>query len=315
MILKQGSRSELVKQLQEFLGLKADGIFGKATHQQVVRWQLENGLLGDGVVGPKTWSLMGLATTDRKEVLVDNGNVFTYQKRHLKEGEWFEGPTKKEWIFLHHTAGWENPFNTISGWEGDTRGKIATEWVVGGKNIRNSSDDFDGQIVQAFPTHGWGWHLGTGDNIMHQCSIGIEICSFGGLTYEFFLRKNPKTKKMIRVEGKKNTYYTYTGVECDPSQIEILEKPFRGHIAWHRYSTKQIEATMEIILEISKRDGIDPKRGIIEQIHKRGAFEAFDTTDIKLCQEVKGMWLHTNVRVDKNDLYPCSQMIEMLLSI
>jgi hypothetical protein len=314
MILRVGSRSEAVKSLQEFLNIPSDGIFGRATESAVKKFQEENGLVVDGVVGPGTWRVMGLATTDSSERFNIGENVFTYQKKYLPKDEYFQGPTKKSWIFLHHTAGWENPFNTIDGWDRDPRGEVSTEWVIGGQNIRDLSDDYDGQIVQAFPTGGWGWHLGTGRNTMHMESVGIEICSFGGLFYEGYYVTDELTKKAVWKQGKAKTYYTYTGVIPNSEQIEFLEKPFRGHIAWHKYSTRQVESTRQLILEISKRDGIDPKRGIVQEIVKRGAFDAFNLMDRELCERTKGMWLHTNVRSDKNDLYPSKEMVEMLLS-
>lgn len=49
MILQVGSISELVKRLQEFLNISADGVFGGATQRAVKKWQEENGLIADGV--------------------------------------------------------------------------------------------------------------------------------------------------------------------------------------------------------------------------------------------------------------------------
>lgn len=56
MILKNGSKGDDVKKLQERLGLKADGSFGPGTEAAVKKWQSENGLTSDGVVGESTWS-------------------------------------------------------------------------------------------------------------------------------------------------------------------------------------------------------------------------------------------------------------------
>ena len=58
MLLKKGSRSAEVKQLQAFLGLTADGIFGSGTEAAVKKWQAENGLVADGMVGSMTWAKM-----------------------------------------------------------------------------------------------------------------------------------------------------------------------------------------------------------------------------------------------------------------
>jgi peptidoglycan hydrolase-like protein with peptidoglycan-binding domain len=56
--LKNGTRSDLVKLVQEKVGAKADGWFGPATARKVRDWQKANGLVTDGVVGPRTWGAM-----------------------------------------------------------------------------------------------------------------------------------------------------------------------------------------------------------------------------------------------------------------
>ena len=62
MLLKNGSSGAEVKQLQEKLGLTADGQFGPGTEAKVKEWQAANGLSADGIVGPASWSkLMGAA--------------------------------------------------------------------------------------------------------------------------------------------------------------------------------------------------------------------------------------------------------------
>ena len=58
MLLKNGSKGEDVKKLQEKLGLAADGAFGPGTEAKVKAWQSANGLVADGVVGDGTWTKM-----------------------------------------------------------------------------------------------------------------------------------------------------------------------------------------------------------------------------------------------------------------
>lgn len=53
-LLRRGSKGDGVKMIQEALGIGADGIFGKGTEAAVKKWQSENGLTADGIVGPKT---------------------------------------------------------------------------------------------------------------------------------------------------------------------------------------------------------------------------------------------------------------------
>src|SRR3989344_59053 len=62
--LKNGSRGDAVKQLQMFLnatlnlGLKLDGILGPKTIAVIKKWQADNGLVADGLVGAKTKAKM-----------------------------------------------------------------------------------------------------------------------------------------------------------------------------------------------------------------------------------------------------------------
>jgi peptidoglycan hydrolase-like protein with peptidoglycan-binding domain len=53
--LKRGSEGARVVQVQRWLGIGADGIFGPATRRAVVRFQRRHGLVADGIVGPATW--------------------------------------------------------------------------------------------------------------------------------------------------------------------------------------------------------------------------------------------------------------------
>lgn len=52
--LKVGSKGLEVKKLQEKLGITVDGSFGKLTKKAVQGFQYDNGLILDGIVGPKT---------------------------------------------------------------------------------------------------------------------------------------------------------------------------------------------------------------------------------------------------------------------
>ena len=58
--LKKGAKGESVELLQSMLAfkgyiLKVDGDFGPNTKEAVVKFQIENGLKPDGIVGPATW--------------------------------------------------------------------------------------------------------------------------------------------------------------------------------------------------------------------------------------------------------------------
>ena len=58
VILRKGSKGELVKQLQRALNLVADGVFGTLTEERVKAFQTAHNLKADGIVGPATWTVM-----------------------------------------------------------------------------------------------------------------------------------------------------------------------------------------------------------------------------------------------------------------
>ena len=292
MVLKLGSKGKEVESLQNFLGLKADGSFGPKTEEAVKKWQKENGLTPDGIVGPKTINTMGLLSTDISEnVKEESGLLIT--KSFLDKDEYFVGPSKKEFLFLHHTAGGHNPYSTIKNWNNDTRGRIATEFVVGGPSVAGNDFKYDGTVLQAFPEGGYAWHLGdNGSQQMHKNSVGIEVCNFAYI-----------------VNG-----LTYAKTKADQSQIVTLDKAFRGHKTWHRYSDKQLESLRQLILHIANRDNIDIHSGLIAEIKKKGV-DGFEFNSDAYYGKVKGMWTHTNTRKDKSDMFPQQELIDMLLSL
>ena len=293
MLLKVGSRGKEVKELQEFLEIGADGIFGKGTESSVKKWQSENGLVADGIVGPATWDVMGLATTDSSEQIYTTENGLVVEKYFLPKGEYKNGPTNKEYAFLHHTAGWHNPFKTIDHWGRDSRGAVATEFVLGGQSVKGNDNKYDGKMVQAFPEGAYGWHLGkNGSQHMHTHSVGIEVNNFGYI-----------------VNGK-----TYAGTRVEESQIVTLKEPFRNHKTWHKYSDKQIEAIRLWLLWIAERDNIDVREGLPSLIKEKGA-KAFDFNPDAYYGKVKGTWTHTNTRKDKFDMFPQEELLEMLITL
>ena len=85
MLLKNGSKGDDVKKLQEKLKLTADGAFGLRTEDAVKAWQKANGLKDDGVVGDTTWSkLFGVSTpvaaVVKEDVVIPSGGPLNLEK-------------------------------------------------------------------------------------------------------------------------------------------------------------------------------------------------------------------------------------------
>lgn len=295
MLLKEGSRGQEVAELQQALGIDADGVFGAGTRAAVEAYQKENGLVVDGIVGRQTLAAIreANATTDKSEKVYTPYEDLVVNKYFLPKGQYKEGPTQKEYLFLHHTAGWHNPYKTVDDWATDDRGTIATEFVLGGLSVKGKDDRYDGELVQCLPEGGYGWHLGkNGSQHMHTHSVAIEVCNFS-----------------YAVDGK-----TYVNTPIAEEQLVTLPEPFRGHRQWHAYSDKQIETLKLFILWIAERDSINVHDGLVAEIKQKGA-KAFEFNEDAYNGKIKGMWTHTNTRKDKFDLFPQTNLIDMLLSL
>ena len=284
-MLKIGSKGPDVKTLQRKLGISADGVFGPMTEKAVERFQLDKNLPVSGIVDNDMWALLlNLDYAVPEEVDEDTdvkAQYFTTKynqiiHRHfLPKGEYVEGPVNNEYIFLHHTAGGSNPYRCIDHWGRDDRGRIATEFVLGGVNHRNENDEYNGVMVQAFPEGAQGFHLGkTGSGYMNRHSVGLEICSMG------YLDENMKT---------------YVGSVCAESQIIQLDEAFKGKLFWHAYSEEQIKATEKWLRYVGERDGVDIRLGLKQFIQKYGPTKGFDFIEDAYYGKVKGLLVHGNV--------------------
>ena len=192
MLLKQGSKGTNVKELQEALGLPADGIFGAQTKSAVIIFQKSNGLAADGLVGSKTWdAIIGVDTdlskplewnpaTDKDGKLESLGWYTTkdgleIDRMYLDGDEYVRDYGKIEPLgfFIHHTAGWDNPYNTITHWNKDSRGRVATQYCIGGTNVKGKEAKYDGVVVECFPNNYLGWHLGKVGNFKYEFQQSI----------------------------------------------------------------------------------------------------------------------------------------------
>lgn len=206
-------------------------------------------------------------------------------QERLSDGQYFQEDSSKTQIYLHHTAGSGNAVAVSKFWNSN-KDRIATAFVVGEK----------GTIVQCFSSRHWAWHLGidsqdfTAHGVpyknLNKLSVGIEVCNWGPLTLK---------------DGK---YYNYVKGVVDPSMVTTLDKPYKGHIHWYKYTDEQIESTRQLVTYLCKNYDI-PKtyRAEIFAIDK----EAFKGTP--------GIYTHNSVRKDKSDIYPCPRMIKMLQNL
>ena len=302
MVLRRGSKGEEVKQLQKALGIAADGIFGAGTEAVVKKFQQDNGLDYDGVVGRKTWEKLGIdtdmdSTADETEYVTKDGLVI--DRQYLDKNQYVRdyGKIEPKGFFIHHTAGWDNPYSTIRNWNNDSRGRVATQYCIGGSNVKGKEAKHDGVVVECFPNNYLGWHLGkVGKFAISKFSGGVELNNFGYLT------------------KKGDKYYTYVNTEVKKEFVCDLGYEFRGKRYWHAYSDKQIESLRLLILHL--RD-IYPKMDLVNglpKLLKEGVdpADAFEFNTDAYNAKQFGLWTHTNVRKDKFDCFPQPELVEML---
>lgn len=304
-MLKKGDNGSDVQTLQRALNITSDGFFGPMTEKAVIRFQLTNNFPITGIVDSPIWTLLFNREITVVEEIDEDTDIseeyFTttfdqiIHKNYLPKGQYVEGPIQNQYIFLHHTAGHADPYRCIDHWGRDSRGRVATEFVLGGIDHRNGNNENDGIMVQAFPEKCQGWHLGrTGSGRMNKSSVGLEICNMGYLT---------------------DDYKTYVNSRCKLSEVTTLEKPFRGHTKWQSYTEEQIKAIEKWIRYVGERDDINIRAGLQKYIHKYGAHKGFDFHDDAFYGKVKGLLTHTNVRKDKSDCYPHPDLVDMILSL
>lgn len=313
-ILKQGVSGYLVEVLQLKLGLPSNGVFDENLKNKIKVFQTDSGLKPDGVVGYMTWNALDL---NPEEIYADtdtNSSAAWVRPYLLPEGEYVKQPTTKKWIVLHANHGLYDPYKQIDTWAKDQRGRVGSNYVIGGPNpnIASDSNEVDGKILQAIKDLYWGYHIGPVKNPMIQSnSISIELCSAGPL------------------DLKDNKYYTWFGLEVDPSQVATLSQPFKGHLYFHKYSQKQINSLKALLILLKDRHGIDLQSGIFSELNrtKEGAYvngfpsnitnspRAFEYSLKHAGTTAPGLYVHSNLSETKLDLFPQTELIEMIKSL
>ena len=295
--LRFRSVGDRVSHVQSLLGLDPDGKYGRMTESAVKNFQLKNGLVADGIVGPRTYQLLvqNEASTDLRETFDAKRTPFEIYPLDPDEYVGEDVPHKK-YIFLHHTAGWHNPYKTVDYWNNDKRGRIGTHFVIGGVNHRTGDNTYDGSVIQCIPDDNWAYHLGPVNRFMHRSSIGIELCSFGGLT---------------EIRGK---FYTYIDTLVHPSQVIELEEEFRGYRYYHRYSDSQIIALSKVLMYLSKSHSINLRQGLQELLKKFPPGLAFEYFPSIANGKQHGLLSHSNVKKSKSDVYPDPRLVDLINS-
>jgi len=211
------------------------------------------------------------------------------------ENKYFHDEYNKTQIVLHHTV-------SGPGIDGDV-----STWVDGKYNVGVTIIvDRNGVPWQLFPSKNWAYHLGTGDHSLDKHSIAIEIDNWGGLilgdgTNKQFGKNEDGTPRMIFTATGK--YYAYYG---NAVNVLMQEYPdgYRGYKYFEKYTLEQIRTVGELILFWHNKYNIPLY---------------YNSSMFNLSQEAlrgkPGVWTHTSYRIDKSDIHPQPEMIEMLMAI
>ena len=293
--LRKGDNGEQVKKLQQLLVnagllLTPDGDFGNFTKEKVKEFQAQNGLVADGIVGASTWEALNGGSTAPPARAGFNFGIKEYP---LASREYMRETHPKKTIYLHHTAGGPRPDYTIEWWmkDGQKSGKprrVGTAFVIG-RRSQKTGDRFDGVTLRCFDEKHWAHHLGMKlkhNKRLNQESIGIEICNYGYL------------------EKKGDEYFFQGKTRIPEEEVCVLDKPWRGHRYFEKYTENQIEETKRLILTMTHLHNI-PLPNIT---YTREWFDLkYDAY-----MGAPGLWMHCNVRYDKTDCYPMPELIDML---
>ena len=194
--------------------------------------------------------------------------------------------SKKEQIFLHHTGGLSA--QSAIDWWNQTPEHVGTSFII----------DRDGTIYEVFPRENWAYHLGikNDDNLLEKSSIGIELVAAGplykendGKFYFYPIYPSKLIKKVI-----------------NPEDIWELKEGWRGSKYYHKYTDAQITSLIELIKELIQEFGIEVQKDIKD-------FHIYN--EIIYSQHLKGIWSHSSVRQDKNDIVPHQDLIDKLSTL
>ena len=288
-----GDKGKEVSQLQKYLSmlgydLVIDGDFGNKTLRSLKAFQKKYGLLVDGLAGSQTFSALKAAqkrtSKENKDVARNKnyGELVVDVDHHMEPEQYIKQTFDKDKIFIHYTVSGPDARKVIKYWDGNSP-RIATAFVMSGRGSE------DGRVYEAYSPDFWSYHLGVkgSKGKIDKHSIGIEICAWG------------------RLDRKGDKYYNYYGGEVSKEEVYELEEEWRGKKYYHMPSDKQMESLEKLLLWIVGEYKIP-----VQNINFNRDWAEYSEKLIK--EKTPGIWTHTNVRKDKQDMYPDHRMFEVL---
>jgi hypothetical protein len=299
-----------------FFNERIDSYFGQNTLVSVTNFQRAVNIKADGNVGSLTWNKMlnfGKKPLTRNgiphEISYNNDKGLIIYDHFIPDEEYIKEETKKDTIFLHHTAGGSRPDWNINKFEKDyikdemgnpilgPNGliqplRIGASYVIGRKSSSSDENIWDGKILRAFEDKYWAHHLDINSNNsleLNSNSIAIEFCNYGPLTV-----------------SKDGRFYNWVNKPINEKDVVKLDNPFKGYEYYEKYTDIQLESGRTLILYLINKYDIQIDGGIYNE-------EWFDYNTTWMTNG--GIRSHGQVRRDKFDLFPQKEMIQMLNSL
>lgn len=206
----------------------------------------------------------------------------------LPAGQFIDQPCEKDLIVLHHTVG-GSARSTFDYWKTDPR-RVGTAFLI----------DRDGTVYETFPPDRWAYHLGlegaaSAGGKHERRSIGIEICSEGGLIERHgdlycFGVESPRTK-------------------FNRDMAESLGYEWRGFRYFDKYEPAQIEAVTALVDSLLARFPSIPRRTLRD--HRTGPSGKAVPGPYTDRLSYRGVLGHSDMRADKSDPHPNFPWFEM----
>ena len=208
--------------------------------------------------------------------------------------------TEKRQVYLHHTVSSQNIEQVLFGWNSRTD-QVATHYITNN----------NGESEQVFPDENWANQLGIPSTLfqvanipyqnLNKTALGIELCSYGGLTVE-------------KDQNGNNKYFSTYGQEIPASNVaqpvNQFGQPinFKGYSHFEKYNDTQINNVKSIIQGWISKYNIEFKYNYSELFPQK-------QISINALSGNKGVYTHNSVRTDKSDVFPQKELLDMLKSI
>jgi len=116
---------------------------------------------------------------------------------------------------------------------------------------------------------------------------------------------------------KSKVYFTSLHAESqDDNRINKILKLYKAADLGNVIAVKDLTAIKVHFGEFGNDTFIAPwyYKKIVDLIKEKGA-DAFEFNEDAYYGRVKGLWTHTNTRKDKTDMFPQTELLDMLLSL